>query len=128
MSFDWSSHKGGSGVFVKWETVGDSFTGTVVGIREHTFDKEKGPVVLLDLTPRGGGDPVTMSLDKVDLRRKVAELEPQVSDELRVTFTGTEKLPNSPQPMKLFEVLHKAGERKPESTFEPEPQYSDEPF
>lgn len=120
--FDWSAHKGGTGEFVKFEQPGDSVTGTVVAIREHTFDKDKGPVPLIDIAPRAGGDTVTLSVDKVDLKFKLAELEPQVGDDLRVKFTDTEKTPNGTK--KVFEIQHRRAEPKPVA----EPEYDDSPF
>ena len=123
MSFDWAPFATSGHPFVKWENVGDSVVGTITAIRSHTFDQAKGPVVLLDVQVKDSDDLVTISADKVDLRRKLAEIAPQVGDLLAVRFTGTEKVPGSPNPMKVFEVKHKAGERE-----EAPPEYSDDPF
>ncbi len=109
--FDWGPHKGGSGDFVKFEQIGDSVTGTIVAIREHTFDKDKGPVPLIDISPRAGGENVTLSVDKVDLRFKLAEAEPQVGDELRVKYSDTERTPNGTK--KVFQVEHRRAVPKP---------------
>lgn len=118
MTFDWGPHKGGSGEFVKFEQIGDTVEGDIVAIRTHTFDKDKGEVVLLDLDA-GGPDTVTLAIDKVDLRIKVSEIEPQVGDKLGVRFTGTEKTPNGTK--KVFAVKHKAGTPPP-----PASQWDDE--
>lgn len=124
--FDWDPFKGGSGDFVKFETIGDEVVGTIVAIRKHTFDKDKGEVPLLDIEPKAGGDAVTLSIDKVDLRFKMADLEPQVGDLIAVKFTGTEKTPNGTK--KVFAVKHKAGEVDPFDSSTPEPEYGEEPF
>lgn len=125
--FDWSPFKGGTGEFVKFEQVGDMVTGSIVGIRAHTFDADKGPVPLIDIEPRGGGDPVTLSVDKVDLRFKLAEIDPQIGDDLRVKFTGTQKVANGTK--KVFEVQHRRAEPLPARAEEPpEDDFSSEPF
>lgn len=135
MGFDWSPFAGGSGEFVKFETVGDEVIGTITAIRTHTFDVAKGEVVLLDIDPKDGGDSVTLSVDKVDLRFKIADLAPQVGDLLAVKFTGTERTPNGTK--KVFAVRHKAGEADPFEHVElpppavsapPADDYSEEPF
>lgn len=125
--FDWTPHRGGSGDFVKFETIGDSVTGTIVAIREHTFDAAKGAVPLIDIAPRAGGEVVTLSVDKVDLKYKLAELEPQVGDDLRVRYADTERTPNGTK--KVFTIDHRRAVPKPAS--EPEPDDFDsgeEPF
>lgn len=107
--FDWSPFvNSGGGDFVKFENVGDEIVGQIVEIRTHTFDEKKGPVVLVDMRPQAGGDLVTLAVDKVDLRVKVAQLSPQVGDLLAAKFTGTEKTPNGTK--KVFAVKHKRAE------------------
>ena len=134
-AFDWSPFAGG-GDFVKFEQIGDEVVGKIVAIRVHTFDPDKGPVPLLDLEPRGGGDTVTLAVDKVDLRMQVGALQPQVGDMIAAKFTGTEKTPNGTK--KMFAVRHKCGEVDPFAdpavaptppAPEPEPDdFSGEPF
>lgn len=128
MSFDWEPFKGGTGEFVKFEQIGDEIVGTIVAIRKHTFDKDKGEVVLLDIEPKAGGEHVTLACDKVDLRIKLAEIGPQVGDLLAVKFVDTERTPNGTK--KVFAVKHKEGERPAEvDPFAGSPQYDDqEPF
>lgn len=103
--FDWQPFKGGTGAFVKFEAVGDEIVGKIVGIRTHTFDVDKGAVPLLDMEPKDGGDLVTLSIDKVDLRYKLAELNPQIGDQLAVRYTGNERVANGVK--KVFAVRHK---------------------
>lgn len=121
--FDWGPHKGGSGEFVKFENTGDKVVGTIVAIRLHTFDEKKGPVPLIDLDT-GAEDTLTLAVDKVDLRRQIGELEPQVGDKLGVEYVQNERTPSGTK--KVFKIQHRAAERKA-----PEPDldgYSDEPF
>jgi hypothetical protein len=132
--FDWTPFQGGTGEFVKFENVGDEVVGTIVAVRKHTFDPAKGEVPLLDIEPRGGGEPVTLSVDKVDLRFKIADIGPQAGDLIAVKFVGTERTPNGTK--KVFAVKHKAGEPDPFDHVPlppadhavPEDDYSEEPF
>lgn len=135
MSFDWGKYKGGSGhPFVKFENVGDSFTGHVVNVREHLFPGNTDETALIDLV-RSDGENFTLSCDKLDLKQKLADLEPWKGDKLRVTFTGTERTPNG-NTMKVFEVQHKKNDRPelvtapaPTTTEEAPPeQWDEEPF
>jgi hypothetical protein len=139
VSFDWSKHKSSDNTFVEFNVPGDSFTGTIVGIREHVFDPQKGAVPLLDMQPRNGGEQMTLSASATNLRRQLAEISPQITDELRVTFTEAQKLPGRPQPLKIFEIKHRAGPRNVVETPPPDPPaaddfdddtagFSDEPF
>jgi hypothetical protein len=123
-AFDWTPYRGGSHDFAKFETEGDGVTGVIVAIRQHVFDADRGPVPLLDLE-KEDGEIVTLSADKVDLRQQLADIGPQVGDKLRVKFTEWAKTPNGNR-KKVFEVNHRAGERKPHI---PEPPQEElEPF
>jgi len=124
--FDWTPFKGGTGEFVKFKEIGDMVTGTIVAIRSWKQDDEEVPFI--DIEPRGGGDVVTLSVDKVDLRYKLAELEPDVGDDLRVRFTGTQKVANGTK--KVFEVQHRRAVPKPAHDEVPPDlaEYSDDVF
>ena len=127
MTFDWTKHKQANGQWVTFDNPDDKIIGTIVNIREHTFDADKGPVPVLDLDI-GAEETVSLSCAAVNLRHLVAELEPQVGDRIGVKFTGTTRLPGRPQPMKNFDVriLEKGA---PAVETVPEPEYPDEsPF
>lgn len=123
MTFDWDPFKpGSSGGFVKFDAIGDEIVGRIVAIRTHTFKEDKGPVPLIDLEPIDGGEGSTLAVDKIDLRAKVAELEPQVGDLLAVKFVSKEQTPNGTK--KVFAVRHKVGERPAgPDPFGGEPEY-----
>lgn len=129
MSFDWEPFRQGGGEFVKFEDIGDQVVGTIVAIRKHTFNEDKGPVALIDLE-RDDGEQVTLSVDKVDLARQIPLLAPQVGDKLAVKYTGDEKTPNGRK--KVFAVRHKEGDRKPVQSSEPvwdeDGEYEETPF
>jgi hypothetical protein len=111
VSFDWTKHRRPDNKFIEFNEPGDQVTGTIVGIREHVFDQTKGPIPLLDMEPRDGGEQVTLSCSATNLRSQLAELQPQITDELRVVFVRSEKLPGRPQPLKIFEINHREGPR-----------------
>ena len=121
MSFDWGKHAGGSGyAFVAFEQAGDNAAGEVVALREHTFKGQDKPTVLVDVFPNGAEEPVTITC-KVDLLHQFRDLDVQVGDRIRVTFTGTEPTESGGR-KKLFKVEHRKGERKPELVPEPPPE------
>lgn len=110
------------GEFVKFLTIGDQVTGTIVELRSHTWDGDDKPTTLVDIEPRAGGDVVTLSLNKVDLLQKFKRLQPSVGDEVRVKWTGTEKVGSGTK--KIFEVQHKSAAAEPAENAE----FSDEAF
>jgi len=126
LSFDWSKHAKPNGQWVQFDNAGDKVVGTILNIREHTFDQDKGPVPIIDLDA-GGEEHVSLSCAAINLRGQMAELNPQVGDKIGVKLTGTERLPGRPQPMKVFDVrlLEKA---VPKEEIPPAEEYSDEPF
>jgi hypothetical protein len=127
VTFDWNPFKGGGGgAFVKFESVGDEVVGTIVAVRTHDFGKGKGPVPLLDIDT-GDGEPVTLSIDKVDLVRQMAEIGPQAGDKIAVKLTGYEQVANGTK--KVFAVRHKPGDAPATSAYvPPEPEFAEEPF
>lgn len=127
MSFDWSKHSTPNGAWVQFTNEGDKVVGTILGIREHVFDADKGAVPIIDLDT-GADEPVSLSCAAVNLRGQMAELAPQVGDKIGVKLVGHERLPGRPQPLKKFDV--RLLEAAPPKT-EPEPpadDYSSEPF
>ncbi len=131
MEFDWKPFSGGSGVFVKFENIGDEVVGKITGLRVHDFGQGKGPVPLMDIERKNDGENVTLSVDKADLRPKVAELNPQVGDMIAVKYVEDQKIPGRPQGMKVFAVKWKMGERPaPDAMWDddgdPPPQNTDD--
>jgi hypothetical protein len=78
----------GGGDYVKFETVGDTITGTVLDIAVHTFDDGKRAPKLALRTSAGDR---TLTAGQVQLGVKLAEVRPEIGDTLTVTFTGIEK-------------------------------------
>jgi hypothetical protein len=130
MSYDWSKvETGGGHPFVKFANVGDSVTGVVVAIRDAKLQSDKPEVPCIDLMQDGADEPVTLTVDKADLRAQIPLLNPQVGDKLRVTYTDDRKTPNGT--MKIFTVQHRPGDRTEEPQTAPPAdyaEYSEEPF
>jgi hypothetical protein len=77
-----------SGDFVSFEQVGDTVTGTILGMRRHVFDDGKiVPQIELD-TANG---PKTLTAGQIRLKAELAEKRPGVGDLLTVTLTEIEK-------------------------------------
>ncbi len=110
MTFDWTKHAQHSGEWVRFDNIGDKVVGHVVGVRAVTFPGDDEETVIIDMDT-GGEASVSLKLGPKNLKRQLVELGPQVGDKLGVTFTGTERLPGKPQPLKLFDVQHRVGER-----------------
>lgn len=130
MSFDWSKHVKPNGQWVQFDNPGDKVVGTILNIREHTFDADKGPVPIVDLDA-GGEEHVSLSCAAINLRGQMAELNPQVGDKIGVKLTGLERLPGRPQPMKVFDVRILEKSPEPQNVEPPDDdlaQYGDEPF
>lgn len=99
MSWDWSEWAVSDSPLVRWDTVGQQVTGTVTAIRTYEFEPGK-PVPILDLETDDGD--VSVSVDKVDLRRKIVEASPQVGDRVRITFVETVRRERGT--LKVFDV------------------------
>lgn len=77
-----------SGDYIRFETVGDTVTGTITAIRRHMFDDGKVvPQIELD-TPDG---PKTLTAGQIRLKAELAEKRPGVGDLLTVTLSNIEK-------------------------------------
>jgi hypothetical protein len=74
--------------FIKFETVGDTVTGTIIAVRKHTFDDGKVAAQIILDTPDGEK---TISAGQVKLKAALAEKRPSVGDLLTVTLTEIEK-------------------------------------
>jgi len=77
-----------SGDFVKFETVGDSVTGTVLDVSIHTFEDGKRAAKLVIRTAEGDR---TLTAGQLQLAAKLAEARPNVGDKLTINFVGVEK-------------------------------------
>lgn len=137
MDFDWQPFAKRDGAFASFDNPGDQCVGKIVGIRTHDFGQGKGPVPLIDVERQDNGEAATIVVSTIDLMGKVADIAPQVGDMIAVKLIEFQKVPGRPQPMKIFAVKHKVGERKQEEPewdekeVEPTPdlsEYSEEPF
>lgn len=93
--------------YIKFESPGDTVTGTVIEVRTHTWDDgSKCPQVLLDVD----GDEKSLTAGQVQLKALLAEQRPEAGDTLTVTFTGTEPRPGG-KTLKRFTVNVERGSK-----------------
>jgi hypothetical protein len=94
--------------YVKFENVGDTVTGTVLGISVHRWDDGSTcPQLLLDVD----GDEINLTAGQTRLKRALAEQRPQVGDTITATFTEEEKRPGG-KTLKHFELTVQRGDGK----------------
>lgn len=125
MSFDWEPFRQAKGDLYEFGDEGDELKGKILNIRTHVFKEKEGPVVILDLERQDGGE-VSLSCGFAQLRRQIVDIAPQVGDLIAVKFTGWESTPNGR--MRVFEVRHRAAEKKAEPPPEPAYEPVEEPF
>lgn len=100
MSFDFDKYNDGGNYF-KFKEVGDSVTGLIQSIVEGT-DYSGNPVPVLELETDEGEISVTAS--QVMLRAELAEVRPEVGDEVTITFIDFGEAQPGRNPAKLFEI------------------------
>lgn len=94
--------------YVKFENVGDTVTGTVLGISVHRWDDGSTcPQLLLDVD----GDEINLTAGQTRLKRALAEQRPQVGDTITATFTEEEKRPGG-KTLKHFDLTVQRGGSK----------------
>ncbi len=87
-------------VYVKFENVGDTVTGTVLAISVHRWDDGSTcPQLLLDVD----GEEVNLTAGQTRLKRALAEQRPQPGDTITATFTEEEKRPGG-KTLKHFDL------------------------
>lgn len=77
-----------SGDFIRFETIGDTVTGTITAMRRHVFDDGK-IVPQIELDTADG--PKTLTAGQTRLKAELVELRPQVGDRISITMTAIEK-------------------------------------
>jgi hypothetical protein len=77
------------GDYIKFDSPGDTVSGTVTAIRAHRFDD--GKVVPQVLLVTDDGEEKTMTAGPVRLKAELAEQRPEAGDHIKVTFTEIEK-------------------------------------
>lgn len=86
--------------YVKFENVGDSISGVIIDLGIQTWqDGSKSP----KLTLRTADGDKVLTASQVQLKQKMAELRPEVGDQIKVTLEGVEKLQGG-KTMKKFAV------------------------
>ncbi len=76
------------GDYIKFDSIGDTVTGTVIAVRVHRWDDGKvSPQVLLDVA----GEEKTITAGQVRLKAALAEQRPEPGDLLTVTLRDVEK-------------------------------------
>lgn len=86
---DWSVFENNaSGLFVKWQTVGDHVSGTIT--RVYTREDMNGnPKPALDIDTDTG--PRTVTCSQANLFPQIVSAKPATGDHITITFTGEEK-------------------------------------
>lgn len=100
MSFDFGRYTT-SGNYFKFQQVGDSVTGLIQSIVEGS-DYGGQPIPVLELETDEGE--VTVSASQVMLRAELAAVQPEVGDEVTITFTDLGSAQPGRSPAKLFTV------------------------
>ena len=77
------------GEFVKFETVGDTVSGTVNAVRAHRFDD--GSVAPQILLTTDDGEERTVTAGQVRLKAELATQRPEPGDHVTIKFTEVEK-------------------------------------
>lgn len=103
----WDDPELKSADFVKFEEIGDTVQGTITGIKKKTFDD--GSVAAQVFLRKDDGAEVCMTAGQARLRAILSQERPEVGDEIWVKYSGTQKQPGKPAPLKLFEVRVKRG-------------------
>lgn len=128
-TFDWSAHQGDDERPPIWKAdeEGKTLIGTVTRIWVYKKGDQNTPVLHLD-TGEDGAQALWAS--QVQLRRALADQDPQVGDRVKVEFLGTTRL-ESGNTLKEFAVQvakPKKDTAKKETVEEPPPDDGEEPF
>lgn len=100
------------GDYIKFDSVGDTVTGTVVAVRAHRWDDGSVcPQVILDVD----GEEKTITAGQVRLKAALAEKRPDAGDTLTVTLVDIEKRAGG-KTLKHFDVVVGRGGSKPAAT------------
>lgn len=86
--------------YVKFETPGDTITGTITALRIHRFDDKPVPQIVIR-TPEGQERTVTGG--QARLKALLTEKRPDVGDTITITMTNVEKRAGG-KTLKHFEV------------------------
>jgi hypothetical protein len=86
--------------YVKFETPGDTITGTITALRIHRFDDKPVPQIVIR-TPEGHDRTVTGG--QARLKALLTEKRPDVGDTITITMTNVEKRAGG-KTLKHFEV------------------------
>lgn len=90
-----------TGDYIKFETVGDTITGTITAVRKHTFDDGKVvPQIILDTD---AGEKI-VTAGQVRLKAALAEKRPGVGDSITITLSDVEKRAGG-KTLKHFDVV-----------------------
>jgi hypothetical protein len=87
--------------YVKFETPGDTITGTITALRIHRFDDKPVPQIVIR-TPEGHERTVTGG--QARLKALLTEKRPDVGDTITITMTNVEKRAGG-KTLKHFEVV-----------------------
>ena len=110
MAFDYSKYTSGTGVYVKFENVGDQVIGVVKEVREgRTFKGNPCPELVLE---DESGEERIVTAGQVMLRAALAERQPQPGDKVRIIYSGVGEAKPGQAPPKLFSVDVKKGPHK----------------
>ncbi len=100
-----------------FENVGDTLVGVITGL--SVGQGQRGEYPILKVETKDGEDREVAAPS--DLARKLAAVKPDVGDQIAMKLVELRHT-GQPQPMKVFEIKHKAAENgsKPEATDDPD--------
>lgn len=85
---------------VKFETLNHVVEGKILDIER--YQAMNGPAPKYTIL-QADGRRVSLIASQTDLKSKLADVAPQVGDQIRIEYTGTKNV-GQPEPMKLFQV------------------------
>lgn len=90
-----------TGDYIKFETVGDTISGTITAVRKHTFDDGKVvPQIVLDTDD---GEKI-VTAGQIRLKAELAAKRPGVGDQITITLSDVEKRAGG-KTLKHFDVI-----------------------
>jgi hypothetical protein len=81
--------------------------GTITGIKKKTFDD--GSIAAQLFIRKPDGAEVCLTAGQARLKAILSQERPAVGDEVWIKYSGDQKQPGKPAPLKLFEVRVKRG-------------------
>lgn len=92
------------GDYIKWEMVGQTVIGTIIGFRKQMRVKADGTQFANGVYTlrEDDGTEIFLEVGQVYLKGLFKEKQPQLGDRIRIVFESEERLAGKPSPMKKF--------------------------